>query len=64
MEIKGVDIAFVTLHCGLGCFRNMDVEDLTKHKMDSEQMFVNTNAVKLLTGPRTKVTRLSQLVLQ
>ncbi len=40
MEIKGIDTAFVTLHCGLGNFRNTDVEDLTKHKMDSEQMFV------------------------
>ncbi len=40
MEIKGIDSAFVTLHCGLGNFRNTDVEDLTKHKMDSEQMFV------------------------
>lgn len=40
MEIKGIDTAFITLHCGLGNFRNTDVEDLTKHKMDSEQMFV------------------------
>lgn len=40
MEIKGVDSAFITLHCGLGNFRNTDVEDLTKHKMDSEQMMV------------------------
>ncbi len=41
LEIKGIDFAYVTLHCGLGNFRNTDVEDLTKHKMDSEQMFVN-----------------------
>lgn len=40
MEIKGIDITFITLHCGLGNFRSTDVEDLTKHKMDSEQMFV------------------------
>jgi S-adenosylmethionine:tRNA ribosyltransferase-isomerase len=36
LEIKGVDIAPITLHVGLGTFRPVDVEDLTKHKMDSE----------------------------
>ncbi|KYG76731.1 tRNA preQ1(34) S-adenosylmethionine ribosyltransferase-isomerase QueA [Roseivirga echinicomitans] len=36
MEIKGIDIVSVTLHIGLGTFRQVDVEDLTKHKMDSE----------------------------
>ena len=35
MEIKGVDQAFVTLHVGLGNFRTVDVEDLSKHKVDS-----------------------------
>ena len=40
MEIKGIDFAFVTMHAGLGNFREIDVEDLTKHKMDSEQMLV------------------------
>ena len=38
LEIKGIDIAPVTLHIGLGTFRPVDVEDLTKHKMDSEQL--------------------------
>ena len=41
MEIKGIDRAFVTLHVGLGNFRTVDVEDLSKHKMDSEQFFVD-----------------------
>jgi S-adenosylmethionine:tRNA ribosyltransferase-isomerase len=40
MEIKGIDTAFVTSHMSLGNFREIDVEDLTKHKMDSEQMIV------------------------
>ncbi len=40
MEIKGVDSAYVTLHVGLGNFRTVDVEDLSKHKMDSEQFIV------------------------
>ena len=41
MEIKGVDSAFLTLHVGLGNFRTVDVEDLSKHKMDSEQYIVS-----------------------
>lgn len=41
MEIKGIEFAFLTMHCSLGTFRSTDVEDLTKHKMDSEQMFVD-----------------------
>lgn len=46
MEIKGIDFTFVTLHVGLGNFREVDVEDLTKHKMDSEQIFVTPETVK------------------
>ena len=48
MEIKGIDTAFITLHCGLGNFRATDVEDLTKHKMDSEQMFVGAECCNLV----------------
>ena len=40
LEIKGVDFANVTLHVGLGTFRTVEVEDLTKHKMDSEEMVI------------------------
>lgn len=40
LEIVGVDIEFITLHIGLGSFRPVDVEDLTKHKMDSENYMV------------------------
>jgi S-adenosylmethionine:tRNA ribosyltransferase-isomerase len=46
MEIKGIDSAFITMHCGLGSFREIDVEDLTKHKMESEQMFVTEECTK------------------
>jgi len=46
LEIKGVDFAEVTLHIGLGNFRNVDVEDLTKHKMDSEQILIDQLAVE------------------
>ena len=41
MEIRGVERAFLTLHAGLGNFRTVDVEDLSKHKMDSEQYIVD-----------------------
>ena len=44
MEIKGIEPAFVTLHVGLGTFRTVDVEDLTKHKMDSENFIVTAPA--------------------
>lgn len=40
MEIKDVEFGFLTLHNGLGAYRMIDVEDLTKHKMESEQMTI------------------------
>lgn len=40
MELKGVEFSAVTLHVGLGTFRPVEVEDLTKHKMDSEQAII------------------------
>ncbi|MGL4994297.1 MAG: tRNA preQ1(34) S-adenosylmethionine ribosyltransferase-isomerase QueA [Bacteroidales bacterium] len=48
MEIKGVEKGFVTLHSGLGAYREIDVEDLTKHKMDSEQMVIDSEIVRLV----------------
>lgn len=56
MEIKGVDFATVTLHVGLGTFRPVEVEDLSKHKMDSEQFMITREACdvinKSITGKR------------
>lgn len=40
LEIKGVDFAELTLHVGLGTFSSVEVEDLSKHKMDSEQIII------------------------
>ena len=40
LELKGVDFAELTLHVGLGTFRNVEVEDLTKHKVDSEMAII------------------------
>lgn len=53
-EIKGVNFAEVTLHVGLGNFRSVDVEDLTKHKMDSEQIIITDNAVDIVNGAKDK----------
>jgi S-adenosylmethionine:tRNA ribosyltransferase-isomerase len=44
LEIKGVQFAEVTLHVGLGTFRPVEVEDLSKHKMESEEVFVSEDA--------------------
>jgi S-adenosylmethionine:tRNA ribosyltransferase-isomerase len=49
-EIKGIDFAYITLHAGLGNFREIDVEDLTKHKMDSEQMFIDEKEANKVNG--------------
>ena len=46
MEIKGINFAFITLHCALGNFHSIEVEDLTKHKMDSEQMVINKESYR------------------
>ena len=48
MEIKGINYDFLTLHFGLGNFREIDVEDLTKHRMDSEQMEVGPGLVEMV----------------
>ena len=50
MEIKGINQAYMTVHSGLGNFREIDVEDLTKHRMDSEQMEVTETLVDLVNG--------------
>lgn len=52
MEIKGIDFAFITLHIGLGNFREVDVEDLTKHKMDSEQIIITPETVKIVNDAK------------
>ena len=44
LELKGVNFAEVTLHVGLGTFRTIDVEDLSKHKMDAEYFRISDNA--------------------
>lgn len=48
MEIKGVSFAPITLHVGVGTFRQVDVEDLTKHKTDSENFFITEEATDIV----------------
>lgn len=48
LEIKGTDLAEVTLHVGLGTFRNIDVEDLSKHKMDAEYYRIDDKAAAIV----------------
>lgn len=48
LEIKGINFAEITLHVGLGNFRTVDVEDLTKHKMDLEQINIPQEAVEVV----------------
>ena len=46
LEIKGIDFAEMTLHVGLGTFSPVEVEDLSKHKMDSEEVFIGPKTVE------------------
>ncbi|MDC8003178.1 tRNA preQ1(34) S-adenosylmethionine ribosyltransferase-isomerase QueA [Aureisphaera galaxeae] len=48
LEIKGVNFAEVTLHVGLGTFSPVEVEDLSKHKMDSEEIIIDERAVDII----------------
>lgn len=48
LEIKGVEQGFITVHSGLGNFREIEVEDLTKHRMDSEQLNVSPELVEMV----------------
>jgi len=48
LELKGIEVSPITLHIGLGTFRQVDVEDLTKHKMDSENYNIPEATVELV----------------
>jgi S-adenosylmethionine:tRNA ribosyltransferase-isomerase len=55
MELKGINFSEVTLHVGLGSFRTVEVEDLSKHKMDSEEMYITQEACDIVN--QSKVDR-------
>ncbi len=52
LEIKGVDFAELTLHVGLGTFNPVEVEDLSKHKMDSEELFIDEKAANTVNNAK------------
>ena len=54
MEIKGINLAEITLHIGLGTFRAIDVEDLSKHKMDSEEINISQEASNIINRAKEK----------
>lgn len=53
LEIYGVNFSYITVHCGLGCFDPIEVEDLTKHKMSSEQMIVSAEACQVVNEAKS-----------
>ncbi len=57
LMIKGVERGFLTLHCGRGNFRDIDVEDLTKHRMDSEEMIVDEQLVDLVNAAKDRESK-------
>ena len=58
LEIVGVEFAEITLHVGLGNFRNVDVEDLTKHKVDSERIMITDEASVLINKAKERRSRI------
>ena len=58
LEIKGIDFAEVTLHVGLGTFNPVEVEDLSKHKMDSEELKIKQDACDIVNNAIAKKKRI------
>ena len=52
LEIKGIEQGFITVHSGLGNYREIDVEDLTKHRMDSEEIIIPEDFVELINSTK------------
>ncbi len=57
LELKGIEFAPITLHVGLGSFRPVEVEDLTKHKMDSEQVIITREACDIVNKAKDNKKR-------
>ena len=58
LEIKGIDMTYLTLHIGLGTFRPVEVEDLTKHKVDSEQLIIPESCVDRVNRAKAEGKRI------
>jgi S-adenosylmethionine:tRNA ribosyltransferase-isomerase len=57
LEIKGINFAEVTLHVGLGTFNPVEVEDLSKHKMDSEELIINQKACDIVNEAKARKSK-------
>jgi S-adenosylmethionine:tRNA ribosyltransferase-isomerase len=57
LEIKGINFAEVTLHVGLGTFNPVEVEDLSKHKMDSEELIINQEACDIVNEAKARKSK-------
>lgn len=57
MDIKGINFAELTLHQGLGTFRNVEVEDLSKHKMDSENYIISDKTAQMVNDAKNNKKR-------
>lgn len=53
MELKGINFADITLHAGVGNFKTIDVEDLAKHKIDSEEFFISDEAAEIINTAKS-----------
>ncbi|WP_185861041.1 tRNA preQ1(34) S-adenosylmethionine ribosyltransferase-isomerase QueA [Blattabacterium cuenoti] len=58
LEIKGIHLVEITLHLGLGSFLPVEVEDISKHKMDSEKCIINDNTCKIINLAKQKKKRI------
>jgi S-adenosylmethionine:tRNA ribosyltransferase-isomerase len=58
LEIIGVEFSEITLHVGLGNFRSVDVEDLTKHKVDSERIIITEKAADIVNKAKDEKYRI------
>jgi S-adenosylmethionine:tRNA ribosyltransferase-isomerase len=58
LEIKGIEFAEMTLHVGLGTFSPVEVEDLSKHKMDSEQIIIPANTAQKINQAKKEKRRI------
>ena len=58
LEIKGIEFAEVTLHVGLGTFNPVEVEDLSKHKMDSEELKIKQEACDIVNSAKARKKRI------
>ena len=58
LEINGIEFAPLTLHVGLGTFRSVEVEDLTKHKMDSEEINIPEETVEIVNNAKKKKNKI------